>query len=122
MHSRGWSPRFFAAVGLALVAAGCNPSAATNGSGGKDVRATFQSMCGSCHGPDGRPPAAMVERLAVRDLTSAEFRGRATPALIEHQIRKGSTNKLMPSFEGVLDDAQIKALAELVASPQFVQP
>lgn len=59
----------------------------------------------------------MVARLAVRDLTSAELRARITPALVEAQIRKGSQNKLMPAFEGVLDDAQIKALAAYVSAP-----
>src|SRR5690606_23581449 len=81
----------------------------------------YQSMCATCHGPKGKPSAAMVARLGVRDLTSAELRARITPELVEHQIRKGSDNKLMPSFEGALSDAQIKALAEYVASPEFLE-
>jgi mono/diheme cytochrome c family protein len=82
--------------------------------------AVFAAMCASCHGPDGRPPAAMVARLGIRDLTAAEFRARVTPGLVEQQVRTGSKNKLMPSFAGVLDDAQIKAIAAYIASPQFV--
>lgn len=82
----------------------------------------FESLCATCHGPDGRPPAAMVARLGVRDLTGAEFRARVTPGLVEQQIRTGSKNKLMPSFAGVLDDAQITGIAAYVASPQFVAP
>lgn len=77
-------------------------------------------MCATCHGPQGHPTEAMVARLNVRDLTAAEFRAKVTPALVENQIRKGSQNKLMPSFEGALDDAAIKAVAEYVASPRFV--
>jgi mono/diheme cytochrome c family protein len=106
---------------LAVVASslgGCgNPSA-----GAKDGRAMYESLCATCHGPDGRPPAAMVARLGVRDLTAAEYRARVTPDLVEQQVRAGSKNKLMPSFAGVLDDAQIKAIAAYVASPQFVAP
>lgn len=87
-----------------------------------DGPAVFAAMCASCHGPDGRPPAAMVARLGIRDLTAAEFRARVTPGVVEQQVRTGSKNKLMPSFAGVLDDAQIKAIAAYIASPQFVAP
>ena len=82
----------------------------------------FESLCATCHGPGGRPPAAMVARLGVRDLTAPEFRARVTPGLVEQQVLTGSKNKLMPAFAGLLDDAQIKAVAAFVASPQFVAP
>ena len=90
------------------------------GGGAADGPALFQSLCATCHGPDGRPPAAMVARLGVHDLTAPEFRARVTPALVEQQVRAGSKSKLMPSFEGAIDDAKIKAVAAFVASPQFV--
>jgi mono/diheme cytochrome c family protein len=107
---------------LVLVAvAGCSrdPSGAGHAVDGRTV---FESVCATCHGADGRPPAAMVARLGVRDLTAPELRARVTPGLVEHQIRTGSKNKLMPSFEGALDDAQITAVAAYVASPQFLGP
>ncbi len=106
-------------AGLAGAVAGCggDPSA-----GAKDGKAVYQAVCVSCHGPDGKPPAQMRTRLGVRDLTDAEFRAKATPALVERQVRAGSKSKLMPSFEGVLDDAQITAVAAFVASPQFLAP
>src|SRR5262245_28454720 len=91
-------------------------------SGASDGRAVFQLLCATCHGADGRPPAAMVARLGVRDLTAPEFRARVTPALVEHQVRAGSTSKLMPSFEGAISDAQIAAVSAYVASPQFGAP
>jgi len=103
---------------VVMIAAGCgNPSA-----GAKDGRAVFELVCSTCHGPDGRPPAAMAARLGVRDLTAAEFRARVTPGVVEQQVRTGSKNKLMPAFAGVLDDAQITAVAAYVTSPQFVAP
>ena len=64
----------------------------------------------------------MVARLAVRDLTAREFRVRATPALIENQVRGGSKNKLMPAFAGALTDDQIRAVSAYVASPSFPAP
>jgi mono/diheme cytochrome c family protein len=110
---------FVLASGLASGLGGCgrDPS---GGSGPKDGPAVFGTLCATCHGPDGRPPASMVARLAVRDLTAPDFRARVTPGLVEQQVRTGSKNKLMPSFEGLIDDAQIKAVAAYVASPQFV--
>jgi cytochrome c oxidase cbb3-type subunit 3 len=108
----------------ALVAsslAGCDRDPGGGGAPG-DGRAVFESLCAACHGPDGRPPAAMVARLGVRDLTAAEFRARVTPGLVEQQVRTGSRTKLMPAFAGLLEDAQIRAVAAYVASPQFVAP
>jgi len=108
-------PRWFAGVVL-LVAVGCGGDPVGNTT---DGRAVFQAMCATCHGLEGRPPAAMIARIGVRDLTEREFRARVTPALVEHQVRVGSKSKLMPAFEGALSDAQITAVAALVASPAF---
>lgn len=80
----------------------------------------YATMCASCHGAKGKPPEAMVARLGVRDLTSAELRARVSPALVENQVRKGSANKLMPALEGALSDAQITAVSAWVASAAFV--
>jgi len=82
----------------------------------------FQSLCATCHGPDGRPPAAMIARYGVRDLAAPEFRARVTTELVERQVRSGSKNKLMPAFEGAISDPQIRAVAAFVASPQFASP
>jgi mono/diheme cytochrome c family protein len=82
----------------------------------------FASVCAACHGPEGKPNGAMVARLGVRDLTSPEFRARASAELVEHQVRTGSKNKLMPSFEGALDDQQISAVAAYVAGINFPAP
>jgi mono/diheme cytochrome c family protein len=111
--------KFWLLAIMASCLAGCDrePSG-----GAKDGRAVFESLCATCHGPGGRPPAAMVARLGVRDLTAAEFRARVTPGLVEQQVRSGSKNKLMPAFAGLLEDAQIRAVAAHVASPQFVAP
>ena len=102
-----------------LLFGACNRTAAGDAA---DGRAVFQMMCATCHGADGRPPAAMVARLGVRDLTAPELRARVTSSLVEQQVRAGSKNKLMPAFAGAISDAQIAAVAAYVASPQFVAP
>ena len=109
---------------LALLVA-CDRGQADKGttaSGGGDGAQLYQNMCATCHGPKGKPPEAMVARMNVRDVTSQELRARITPELVEGQVRKGSQNKLMPSFEGALSDDQIKAVSAYVASPGFLQP
>lgn len=101
---------------LRLVVA-CNHTEVAGGA--IDGPKVFASTCATCHGPAGKPTEAMVQRLNVRDLTAPEFRARVTRALVENQVRTGSKNKLMPSFDGALSDAQIKAVAAYVASPAF---
>ena len=87
-----------------------------------DGPTVFAAYCAVCHGPKGQPPASMVARIGVRDLTSPELRERMTVDMIELQVRKGSQNKLMPSFEGALSEAQIKSVAAWVANPLFLAP
>ena len=103
---------------VALAACGNHDAAGGGAESGSQV---FASMCATCHGPTGKPPEAMVARMNVRDLTSAELRARITPSLVENQVRTGSKNKLMPAFAGALSDAQITAVAAYVASPGFLK-
>jgi mono/diheme cytochrome c family protein len=106
------------AVVLLVLVAACGTPAGDS----KDGAQIFATMCATCHGPTGKPDAAMVARLNVRDLTDPTVRRKLTPAHVEQQVRTGSANKLMPSFTGALDEAQIKAVAAFVASPAFVTP
>ncbi len=104
---------------FAAALMGCEQKRAGTSVDGAQI---YGSVCAACHGPKGKPDAAMVARINVRDLTSAELRSRVTPELVEKQVRKGSDNKLMPSFEGALTDAQIEAVSAYVASPGFLNP
>jgi mono/diheme cytochrome c family protein len=110
---------------LAVVVAVAAPGAACHSDpagGAQDGAAVYGMLCATCHGADGRPPAAMVARLGVRDLAAPEFRARVAasgPGLVEQQVRHGSQNKLMPAFEGAISDAQIRAVAAYVASSAF---
>lgn len=102
---------------ILLLCAGCSGDAARGSTDGATV---FAAWCAACHGPQGRPPEAMALRLGVRDLTAPELRSRVSTTLVEAQVRLGSNNKLMPSFQGALTDAQIAAVAAYVAGPSFV--
>lgn len=104
-------------LGFTLIA--CTQRAAQ--SGDTDGANLYRSVCATCHGESGKPTASMTARLGVRDLSAPEFRAKITPALVEAQVRKGSANKLMPSFEGALGDEQIKAVSAYVASPAFAK-
>lgn len=103
---------FLVGVGSVVAAAAACNSPVSKGS--VDGKALFATACVTCHGPEGTPPASMAAQLGVRDLRSPEFRARATIALVEHQVRTGSPNKLMPSFAGALSEAQITAIATFV--------
>lgn len=94
-----------------MAIAACTGSVA---GGSTDGAAVFAQACATCHGPGGAPPEAMAAKLGVKNLTTAEFHGRATRDLIVKQVRGGSANKIMPSFDGALTDAQIDAVATYV--------
>ena len=111
-----------AAAALLIIVAGaaCSPQVAGNTLDGGEI---FEATCARCHGPAGKPTPAIVAQLGVKDLTTAEFRARATLALVEKQVREGSPNKIMPSFTDVLNEAQIKAVvAYVLAMPTAPAP
>ena len=116
------------AVLAALVATSCALGGCSGdpSGGATDGAAVYQSLCATCHGADGKPPAVMAARLGVRDLTAPEFRARinspAGSGLVEQQVRSGSKNELMPAFEGKISEPRIRAVAAYVASPQFLSP
>lgn len=101
---------------LLLAIVGCKPTGTTSTEGAQ----IFAAYCTQCHGPYGRPPADMIARFKVRDLTDPAFRTTLTAAAVDKQVRNGSENKLMPAFSDRLSDQQITALAQWVASPAFV--
>ena len=100
-------------VGAMAWAAACGGSVA---GGSTDGAAVFAQACATCHGPRGLPPEAMTAKLGVRDLTAPEFHARVTRELVEKQVRSGSANHIMPSFDGALTDAQIAAVAKYVVT------
>ena len=105
---------------LALVATpGCGRTIA---GGSTDGAAVFKAACAQCHGETGKPPAQLAAQLGVRDLTSADFLGRRTRALVERQVRRGSENGRMPAFTGAITEAQIVAVVDHVLAMQPAAP
>jgi mono/diheme cytochrome c family protein len=106
-------------LGVAAAAAmlfACNRQVAGGSTDGAKV---YEGACASCHGAAGIPSASMAASLNVRNLTDAAFRARVTPALVETQVRKGSSNKIMPGFEGTLSNEQITAVVAFVVAGKF---
>ncbi|MCH2046569.1 MAG: cytochrome c [Saprospiraceae bacterium] len=69
------------------------------------TRVVYTKYCMSCHGPDGKLMSSGAKDLSISILTEAE---------VEHRIRKGSNNKVMMAYEGILKDEQIKSLTQYV--------
>lgn len=80
----------------------------------------FAKLCTQCHGPTGKPTESMAQALKVRDLTDPAVRATLTQARVKEQILQGSATKTMPSFQGLVTDAQADALAAWVVSEQFL--
>lgn len=81
-----------------------------NGAALEEGRAVFAGKCSSCHGPE-------LQGLIGPNLTD-EFwiHGKGKLSDISSVIRKGVLDKGMPPWEGMLKDAEIKAVAVFVAS------
>jgi cytochrome c oxidase cbb3-type subunit 3 len=99
------------AASIAILLAGCGGGGSLAGDT-TDGAEVFAQVCAACHGPTGAPNATMVSTLGVRNLTTPEFRARATVELIEHQVRNGSGK--MPPQASRLSDPQIEAVAKYV--------
>jgi mono/diheme cytochrome c family protein len=98
-------------VFLALAAAGCKKQIA----GGKaDGAAIFGDACARCHGPSGAPDKAMVAGMGVKNLTTAEFRDRATVEYVRDRVSRGSDNRVMPPFVNQLTAEQLEAVVAYV--------
>jgi mono/diheme cytochrome c family protein len=82
--------------------------------GSADGARVFAEACAMCHGPTGKPNAAMVAQMGVRDLTAPDLRARITRERVIDQVRRGSDNGIMPAFGGKLSDPQIDAVADYV--------
>jgi mono/diheme cytochrome c family protein len=111
-------PARIALLSIAITIAACDRDPT---GGAADGPAVFHAWCATCHGEHGHPDAGMIARIGVRDLTTPDFRVRVTSVLVATQVRRGSQNKLMPSFAGALSDAQIDAVAAYVASSAFAK-
>lgn len=104
--------RLWLACALALGFLGaCRPEVA---GGQADGKAIFREICARCHGMDGTPEETLARQLGVRNLRDPAFQAGISDADLRARIARGSDNRRMPAFEGVLGPAQIDAVAAYV--------
>jgi mono/diheme cytochrome c family protein len=77
----------------------------------------FHERCSPCHGDRGMGDGVLAEVLPTRprNYHDEAFKWGATPQAIATTVRLGRSG-IMPSFEGALQDEEIVAVSELVAS------
>jgi mono/diheme cytochrome c family protein len=76
-------------------------------------KAVFEGNCISCHRADGRGASATVPALAGNDAIAARDPDNVESSVLEGFDPQGTWGA-MPSFAGLLDDAQIAAVANYV--------
>jgi mono/diheme cytochrome c family protein len=93
----------------------------------------YFAHCALCHGPDGRGNGAAAPSMIPRprDFTQGQFKYKSTPAGtppsdddIAAVIADGLAASGMPGWRGVLNDAQVRSLVDVVKSmsPAFKAP
>ena len=75
---------------------------------------TFNSVCGRCHGADGKGGFAPEGTNAPRDFCDASFQASRTDEQLKQAIRVGKG--AMPGFGNVFSDADLQALVHKIRS------
>ncbi len=104
---------FFAVA--CLLSFGCSEDKMAGGS--VDGPKIFAEACARCHGADGVPSQGMQSRTGVKPLNSARAVGMTDAELLA-QIRNGSKNRMMPAFQGAMNDEQLTALVAHIRTLQ----
>ena len=99
-------------VGLSGSVASCKRKE-IQGDSHAEAKQLFDSMCGKCHGGDGRGGVpAMEGQAAPRNFCDAAFQASRTDAELKKVIQAGKGP--MPPFGAVLDDSQLTLLAAYI--------
>lgn len=103
------------AFALALSGlAGCKRKQ-LEGDGRSEAKHLFDSVCGKCHGSDGRGGVPSMEgQPAPRNFTDPAFHASRTDAQLAEAIKKGKGP--MPPFGALFDDIQTALLVEHIRS------
>ncbi len=86
----------------------------------KKVERMWKSKCSSCHGMDGKGQTEKGKKMQLRDLSSAEYQGKATDAdmkkMIEDGAKKeeGGVKKEMDGYKADLKPEDIDNLVKFV--------
>ena len=82
-----------------------------------DAKANWDSLCGKCHGEDGKGKTKMGEKLGVKDLTDAKVQADLKDDAAAKAIKEGKKDAdgktLMKAFDTLSDD-DVKALVAYV--------
>jgi mono/diheme cytochrome c family protein len=98
----------FAVVLAVVPVAGCKRQAA-EGDPHAEAKQLFDSVCGKCHGSDGRGGVPAAEgQPPPRNFCDAAFQASRTDADLKKVIREGKGP--MPPFGALFDDAQLTLL------------
>jgi len=129
-------PALVLLIGAAALAARADDAAPARLPSGADGRKVFLRHCAPCHGTqgDGAGRAAPYLPVRPRDFTAGAYRFRTTPSGtpptdddLVRTIERGIPGTPMPSWKGVLSDAEIRAVVpvlrgfappELAAAPK----
>ncbi len=90
-----------------FAASACGDNQIAGGS--LDGARVYKEACARCHGEVGVPLPGLRNRAGVKSLVSENVRSMSDAAIVT-QIRMGSKNRTMPSFQGTLSDGQMKSL------------
>ncbi|MEL6181011.1 MAG: c-type cytochrome [Myxococcota bacterium] len=118
---RCWSPLVMGIALCGACAMGCEPS--TTGSSPdkktqavaepEDPKVLYTRSCQSCHGPTGKGNGPRSRGLRnIPDFTAETWQQSHSDAQLLHTISEGQGS--MPAFKHRYDEAQIKALIEVV--------
>ncbi len=101
------------ALGSALaLAAGCKRSAGDGGTRA-EAKQLFDSICGKCHGADGRGGVPTAEgQPPPRDFTDPAFHASRTDAELKNVIKNGKGP--MPPFGALFDETQTALLVSYI--------
>jgi cytochrome c553 len=101
---------------LLIVATTLGFAAALNASAA-DAKANWDTLCGKCHGEDGKGQTKMGQKLGVKDFTDgkvqADLKDETATKAIKEGMKDADGKTLMKPFDTLSDD-EVKALVAYV--------
>jgi cytochrome c553 len=97
---------------IIVVVVGLGFAAVLNASAA-DAKANWDTLCGKCHGEDGKGQTKMGQKLGAKDLTDAkvqaDLKDEAATKAIKEGMKDADGKTLMKPFDTLSDD-EVKAL------------
>lgn len=82
----------------------------------------WKAKCGSCHGPDGKGQTEQGKKMAVADMSTADWQAKFDDAKLKAAIAdglkrdKGGVHQEMDAYKSKLTPAQIDGLVGVIRS------